>query len=202
MRPVLSLILLAALLAACAPAAADTATPTPAPATATPPPPPTATLAPPTPTAFVPVIGAPAPATLTIGAQTQVSGIGSYCWNTSGDPAQGIGVCVDKMGIITPLDALPAPAGPLTASFDLPLDETPSTLSLHVFPADSQPSVFGEVQGWMPNFETGQQFDLPLAADPAIELDLEPGVYVLGLFVRWERWGDVFYGYLVEVGAP
>ena len=37
--------------------------------------------------------------------QTQVSGIGTYCWN-DGAPGAGLGVCVDKMGVPTPLEPI------------------------------------------------------------------------------------------------
>jgi hypothetical protein len=200
----LSLLTLA--LAACAPGAAGTSTPTTLP--------PTPTLAPvdavtptpspaaerPTETRPAPEMTEPPPATMTIAGQSQASGIGSYCWNTSGDPAQGLGLCVDKMGIMTPLDALVVPAGAFTAQFQLPLEEPPSGVSLSVFPALGEPSVFDNVQSWMPNTEAGQQFELALDSAPTVELTLEPDLYVFGLFVRWEGWGDVFYGYLVQVG--
>jgi hypothetical protein len=141
----------------------------------------------------------PPPASLLIGGQNQVAGIGSYCWNTSGDPAQGMGLCVDKMGILTPLDPLTVPAGPFTAQFQLPLDQPPSGVSLSVFPATGDPSVFDGVQAWMPNTDAGQQVELTLEFAPSVELDLPPGLHVFGLFVRWEGWGDVFYGFLVQV---
>jgi hypothetical protein len=193
-------------LSACVPGTAATVTPTPQPPTATLAPADAVTATPSpaagrsTPTPAVPALAAPLPATLTIAGQGQVSGIGSYCWNTSGDPAQGLGLCVDKMGIITPLDALPVPAGPFIAQFQLPLDELPSTVSLSVYAAVGEPAVFGGEQGWQP-LDAVAQHELTLVPAPAVELALPPGQYVLGLFVRWEAWGDVFYGFLVQVGA-
>ena len=142
----------------------------------------------------------PPPATLNIGDQSQLSGIGSYCWNASGDPAQGMGMCVDKMGLVTPLEAMLVPTGPLTAEFLLPLDDAPSGVLLNVYPAQGEPSVFGEVQGWEPNFEAAQSHELALVPTQSIALELEPGLYVLSVFARWEGWGDVLYGFLVQVG--
>jgi hypothetical protein len=197
------LLSLANFLAACAPAAAATSTPSPTiPFTQTPIPVITATPSPaperPTPTA-APGMEAPPPATLTINGQSQSAGIGSYCWNTSGDPAQGIGLCVDKMGLITPLAALAVPAGAWTAQFQLPLEQPPSEVSLNVYPATGQPSLFDDVQAWMPT-DNPATHALPLEIAPAVDLNLAPGQYVFGLFVRWEGWGDVFYGFLVQVG--
>lgn len=194
------------MLAACAPGQTATPTvlpPTNLPPTATPAGPATGTPTPaldrPTPTPAVPAMTEPPPATLTIGGHSQVSGIGSYCWNTSGDPAQGIGMCVDKMGLITPLDPLVVPGGPLTAEFLLPLEDAPSEVLLTVFPAQGEPSIFAGGQGWMPNFDAGQSHELALAPAQSIALELEPGLYVFSVFARWDAWGDVAYGFLVQV---
>jgi len=142
----------------------------------------------------------PPPATLSIGGQSQLSGIGSYCWNTSGDPAQGMGLCVDKMGLITPLEPMLVSAGSLTAEFYLPLEDAPNEVLLTVYPAQGEPSVFGEVQGWQPNFDLAQTHTLALVPAQSITLELEPGLYVFSVFTRWEGWGDVLYGFLVQVG--
>ena len=34
---------------------------------------------------------------------------------------------------------------------------------------------------------------------PEADLDLEPGLYVLNLFVSWQNFGDASYGFLVQV---
>jgi hypothetical protein len=205
LRPLTVLLIAVFFLAACAPGQTDTPSLPPStnpPPTATPAGPATGTPTPaldrPTPDWLV--MGEPPPATLTIGGQSQVSGIGSYCWNTSSDPAGGIGLCVDKMGLITPLDPLIVPAGPLTAEFLLPIADSPSEVLLTVYPAQGEPSIFDGGQGWMPSFDAAQSFDLALAPAQSIALELEPGLYVFSVFTRWDAWGDVAYGFLVQVG--
>lgn len=38
-----------------------------------------------------------------------------------------------------------------------------------------------------------------LEGEAIVELSPEPGLYVLSLFVSWQRGGDTSYGFLVEV---
>jgi hypothetical protein len=144
--------------------------------------------------------GQPPPGTLIVAGQEQIAGIGSYCWPTEMAGGQVVGLCADKLGIITPLEPLLVPAGPFTARFRLPLDQAPSVLSLNLMPAAGEPSQFPEdgTQAWEPKFD--DQRDVPLALEPAIVLDLAPGLHVLALFVQWEGVGDVLYGFLVQVG--
>jgi len=35
-----------------------------------------------------------------------------------------------------------------------------------------------------------------------INLSLDPGLYILNIFVNWEEKGDVLYGFLVQVYDP
>lgn len=142
----------------------------------------------------------PPPATLTIGSQQQAAGIGSYCWSAGPPGGQGVGLCADKLGIITPLEPLAVPAGPFTAQFSLPLAAPPTLLSLNVMPATGRVTQFGEqgFQAWEP--QAGEQRDVPLRQNPAIVLDLRPGLHLLALFAQWEGRGDVLYGFLVRVG--
>jgi hypothetical protein len=50
---------------------------------------------------------------------------------------------------------------------------------------------------WSPKL--GDSFDIPLAPPHQLELNLEPGLYVLSVFAQWQEIGDVLYGFLVEV---
>jgi hypothetical protein len=137
---------------------------------------------------------------MTIGDQAQVAGIGTYCWNTDPASGQGIGLCVDKLGIMTPLEALVVAPGPVMAQFHLPLDRAPSLISLQVMPANGEPQTFAEegIQAWRPEF--GEGMALPLEIEPSVTLELEPGLHVLALFVQWEGVGDVMYGFLLQAG--
>jgi hypothetical protein len=137
---------------------------------------------------------------MTIGEQEQAAGIGTYCWSTDPAGGQGIGLCVDKIGIMTPLEPLVVPAGEITAQFHLPLDRAPNTISLQVMPTIGEPNVFAEdgIQAWQPEF--GEGMNLPLEMEPTATLTLEPGLHILALFVQWEGVGDVMYGFLVQAG--
>ncbi|MCL7454721.1 MAG: hypothetical protein M8467_16920 [Anaerolineae bacterium] len=140
----------------------------------------------------------PPPAVLAIGGQEQVSGIGSYCWS---DLDQGLSVCADSIGVITPEQPLIAPAT-FTAQFRLAPEGLPSELSLRtiaVTPADALAPVLPGSRAWPGG--PGEQFVLPLQREPELDLTLEPGLYVLDLFARWDSLGDVSYGFLVEVPA-
>ena len=56
-------------------------------------------------------------------------------------------------------------------------------------------------QRWWP-FPQGENVPLALETQPKTELKLDPGLYVLNLFARWEKRGDVAYGFLIEVAQP
>ena len=45
----------------------------------------------------------------------------------------------------------------------------------------------------------GERYTLSLEREPVIELSLDPGLYVLSLFGRWEAFGSASYGFLVDV---
>ncbi len=137
----------------------------------------------------------PPPALLTISGQEQQAGIGTYCWD-SGD---GVGVCADMIGVPTEPEAIVA--GPtFLAEFDLPIDGNPNELSLSIFPVSESDAIPGERRNWLwwP-YQPGDQYSLPLIQEPQIELTLRSGLYVFNLFARWPAYGDVSYGFLVEV---
>jgi hypothetical protein len=140
----------------------------------------------------------PPPAVLVVDGQEQVSGIGSYCWS---DLDQGLSVCADAIGIITPEQPLVVPST-FTAQFRLAPERMPSELSLQataVLPDDELLRVPAGTRAW--SAAQGEQYALPLQQEPEVDLTLEPGLHVLYLFARWETYGDASYGFLVEVPA-
>ena len=138
----------------------------------------------------------PPPAVLEVDGQEQISGIGTYCWS---DPEEGVAVCADMLGIITPENPLVVPAS-FTARFYLSPEAEPEELALRVLPVSAEDEIQPSGEGWRawPG-APGEVYTLPLERAPEIELNLEPGTHVLELFARWEDWGDVSYGFLLEV---
>jgi hypothetical protein len=137
----------------------------------------------------------PPTATLTIDGWEQTAGITSYCWQ-QGD---GTGICADGIGVTTDPDPIPANSNFL-AEFELLLDAEPGRVQLSIFPASQPVSTAPEQSDW--RYWTplpGDQFTLPPIQNPLIELTLNPGLYVFHLFVSWPDYGDVSYGFLVDV---
>jgi len=52
---------------------------------------------------------------------------------------------------------------------------------------------------WRPYPNVVVEMELPKESDPRVQVDLEPGLYVLELFANWEGTNNVFYGFLIEV---
>jgi hypothetical protein len=144
----------------------------------------------------------PPPAILEIGGQEQISGIGTYCWTQPQKEGNSVAVCADMVGISTAEEPLVA-GSPFTATFRLIPEEMPDELLLEVIPVTDKDE-FEEwpagSRGWP--FQEGERHSLNLEREPSIELSLEPGLYVLNLFGRWQVWGDASYGFLVEVQSP
>jgi hypothetical protein len=142
----------------------------------------------------------PPPAILAISGKEQLSGIGTYCWTKpKAGEETSVSVCADMAGIPTAEEPL-VTRSPLTAVFRLAPDEMPDELQLQVTCVTAE----DEVQRWPTGgrgwaFKQGERLSLPLERTPSIELSLEPGLYVLNLFGRWQAWGDASYGFLVEV---
>jgi hypothetical protein len=136
-------------------------------------------------------------ATLTVNGAAQTAGLGTYCWS---DDTQGVGICLDAIGIPTPQEALVAPS-PFTAQFEIPVEQAPRDVVLTVRPANSQTEMSEQnAQGWRWwAYVEGENYQLPLVREPRLDLDLAPGLYVLDLFVSWETLGDASYGFLVKV---
>jgi len=137
----------------------------------------------------------PPPATLTIDGWEQNAGITGYCWQQGDGP----GICADGVGFTTAPDPIAANSTFL-AQFEFMLDAKPGRVRLSIFPA-SQPVLIGpEESDWLFwKSVPGAQFTLPPNNNPSIELTLEPGSYVFDLFVDLLDYGEVNYGFLVDV---
>ncbi len=177
------------------PTVAPTATP---PATATAEPlvnTPTPGVTPLIPTEQLPSATKPPAATLELAGQTQVAGVGTYCWSSPDGP----GLCADMVGIPTSPQPLTASA-PVKPRFVMPLDEVPTEMTLIVMAVtadDPDPSFSDSEFRWW-EYRDGESHTLTPAREAEIELDLQPGLYVLSLFVRWEGRGDVIYGWYIK----
>ena len=139
----------------------------------------------------------PGLATLVIAGNEQIAGLGSYCWRYE----DGRPLCTSSIGIPTAQDALPA-GSPFTARLRLPVERpvTESQLTVYRVTVDDQlDSVARGLRWWRPKGETREPLTLTLEGETTVELSLEPGLYVLSLFARWQGHGDAAYGFLVEV---
>ena len=145
-----------------------------------------------------PEFDAPPPATLTIDGAQQLSGIGTYCWSTSGLGS----LCADYFGVPTPADPLPASSS-ITATLQLAVQTAPTSLSLAVFAVspemDRLPDNPDSASWWPSSGEFDLSRELRLESRTQFELALDPGLYVFSIFAAWEHLGDVNYGFLVEV---
>ncbi len=137
----------------------------------------------------------PPAATLTIDGREQKAGITGYCWQR-GD---GTSICADGIGFTTAPDPIPAESTFL-AQFEYMLDAKSGRVQLSIFPA-SQPVLMGPKESDWRYWKSvpGDQFTLSPNNNPSIELTLEPGLYVFDMFVDWPDYGEVNYGFLVDV---
>lgn len=143
----------------------------------------------------------PSPALLKINGNEQTSEIGSNCWKVENETYS---LCLDTVGIITPTEPLLA-RSPFTAHLRLPLRESPDEAGFsatRVTDDDELKEVGNNVRAWRFKGKAGNWSNLPSEPEPDINLSLEPGLYVLNVFVKWEGKGDVSYGFLVKVYDP
>ncbi|HEX6305359.1 MAG TPA: hypothetical protein VFZ76_14290 [Anaerolineales bacterium] len=139
--------------------------------------------------------GKPPAAIMTIDEEEQVAGVGTYCW----PQPQGPALCADAMGIPTAQEPLSIDA-PFTANFEIPVNRGPTVVRLTVIPVGPESEMSMQAGGyrwWQP--QPGESMDLQAENLPEADLDLEPGLYVLNLFVSWQNFGDASYGFLVQV---
>lgn len=140
--------------------------------------------------------GEPPAAILKIGENEQVSGIGSYCWPTE---SEGVGLCADAIGIPTSPDPILVES-PFTARFTIPFSTPPDTMVLAITQLEAEDRTDSEVGGmywWSP--DPADQINKHLSPPHVIELSLDPGLYLFNVFAGWQEFGDVSYGFLVEV---
>ncbi len=141
-------------------------------------------------------LGNPPLARLEIGRESQLAGRGSFCW---------IGTCAD-FGIYT--SSIPLVVhSPFTAQFHLPLVEKPDALRLYTMRVSPPGSLEYEIisdneASWSSEISGRELLDhgeLLLRRDQDIKLSLEPGYHVLVISAAWRDYGDVQYGFLIEV---
>jgi hypothetical protein len=203
-RPIVVFLLgFALILAACAPVdPATPAAPTDAPTEAVTEAPTEEPAAEPTEAPTVdPALQQPPAATLTIAGQSQTAAIGTYCWSYAGG-----GLCVDKIGIPSPDQPLPA-GQPVQGTLEIPVDAPVTNVTMGIFAADEalksdfDVDMEGVIFWDFPEAIGAEQqvIELQPQAQQAFEVALEPGVYVIHFFVGWEGIGDATYGFLVEV---
>lgn len=143
----------------------------------------------------------PPPAILKINENEQTSGIGSNCWKVENETYS---ICADTIGIITPAEPL-LTRSPFTAHLTLPLQESPEELrfsTTRVTDDDELREAVNDVRAWRFEGNSGDWNKLPSVRESDMNLSLEPGLYVLNIFVKWEEKGDVSYGFLVQVDDP
>ncbi len=138
----------------------------------------------------------PPPAVLIIDGKEQVAGIGTYCWFIDRK-----GLCADYIGIVTPKVPLSIQS-PAIATLRLPLTQVPSEISLNAIPvtyANEMESNSVDSRIWYAQKVNGWELKAALSAEQKVELTLKLGLYVLSIFTAWQGYGDVSYGFLLEV---
>ena len=135
----------------------------------------------------------PPPALLEIDGNEQIAGIGDSCWKGE--------ECADTFSIITPAEPL-LTRSPFTAHLHLPLQKSPEELGFSAIRVTDDDALRNEAvndfRAWRYGLQ-GMNIQVPLERESDINLSLEPGLYVLNVFVKWEEKGDVSYGFLVQV---
>ncbi len=140
----------------------------------------------------------PPPAILTISDVAQTGEVGSYCW-TDDPSAQKAILCADMAGIPTSSEPLIAADTPFVGRFHLPIKDPPNSLYIAVMPAQKEiASSQDNLRLWEP--AGGWSGGLPLKNEVDYEFQENPGLYVFQLNARWEKYGDVSYGFLIQVG--
>ena len=143
----------------------------------------------------------PPPALLEIDGNQQSAGIGDSCWKVENETYI---ICADTFSIATPAEPL-LTRSPFTAHLRLPLQEPPEELGFSAIRVTDDDALLNEAandfRAWRYGLQ-GMRIHVPLEHESDINLSLEPGLYVLKVFVKWEEKGDVSYGFLVQVNDP
>jgi hypothetical protein len=140
----------------------------------------------------------PPDAVLVIGEIAQRSGIGAYCWVKTGGPVAGAAYCGDDEEVTTSAAPLTA-FSPLTASLRLPLQPAPTEVQLQVLRVTDQDRLNTTPGGirWRSHLATPVTLEATITQE--IDLKLDPGLYVWRVSARWDRVGNVVYGFLINV---
>jgi len=147
----------------------------------------------------------PPGASLTVDGQTQLAGIGSYCWpNHIGSNPQT--ECQNVPGLYTSSEPLVvSDSASFTGHFHLDAQAPPDSVGLSVAPispGDEIPSTDITRRLW--RFGNGWGTDLPNESDavytfqPFVQGD---GLYLVELDTLWKSSGSVDYGFLIQVGS-
>jgi hypothetical protein len=142
-----------------------------------------------------PSIVAPPAATASTGGSSQRMGTGSYCWGAVGATA----VCIDKQGVITNSQPLAVSSGTqISVQTGLQQAQIQEVTVTAGVPAGQPTSLSATEQSWQPPSQTQRLQGIVNAAGIQFRATLNPGRYVVTVFVRAAQ-GDVSYGLLLQV---
>jgi hypothetical protein len=136
-------------------------------------------------------------ARMEIGENTQLARRGSFCWK---------GGCADGPAISTSSTPLVIGSSEF-AHLSLPLEEPPYGLSLSAMFVSPPGRLeyeysYGDNAEWSYETPGREQLDLgslPLQREQDIKFSLKLGYYALTVLAVWKDYGDVKYGFLIEV---
>jgi hypothetical protein len=142
----------------------------------------------------------PPMATLIVGEQQQEAAIGTSTWVVEQKGEEKTIIHSDAFGLVTPAEPLIV-SSPITATLVLPIPLPPSDLWYRVIPAaDASLQSTGEPAAltWLPGTSQPRIF-LPSDTRHEIPFSLDPGQYLIEVYVEWPDLGDADYGFLVEM---
>jgi hypothetical protein len=146
--------------------------------------------------------GTPPLAVLQVGEQSQTAALAGACWMQIGSDGTPGEACLDSSGILTPQGFLPSEVQ-FNGKLHLNLPLTPTAVSAYwnpVTPADvMEPPSEGTIR-W-PSQE-GRSIILANEIEQDFQLELDPGLNVIHIYVQWEGLGSAGYGFLVEARVP
>lgn len=145
------------------------------------------------PATLSPTYSEPPAAYLSTGSARQTGEIGSYCWS-----GNGLGACVDKIGLLVP-DALLTVRQGDRLFFEMGLDTTRATIE--VWPLSSgQIVVQNGYSVWQPSADPTILDDVQTSRNFAIDSWFGSGRYIVALHIEAAP-GSASYGFLIEVGG-
>jgi hypothetical protein len=142
----------------------------------------------------------PPAARLIVGDLEQIAGIGTTTWTVKQKGDERTILHGDAFALVTPSEPLPV-TSPFTATLALPIPEEPSILWYEVTPVTAditrRESDQGSISWEVASGESSHS--LPLSARQEINFSLQPGEYVMEVFVDWQGLGNISYGFYFEV---